>query len=175
MKRFSCCVAVIIALSGALTGCSKNMAIPKDFCSVPVNGSTLSPLLPDGEQVKKTREDPLEAGLRNTYCYLGVDGVRVLSVTVRQIDKPLPPEDWKNATSYYRMAAERRMTFPGRAVIGADGALVVAKCGSPTAYILFDVDFYGGRVENTQAGYKKLQRFLEDFTPAVTKKLRCTT
>ncbi|WP_329572492.1 hypothetical protein [Streptomyces sp. NBC_01361] len=38
----------------------------------------------------------------------------------------------------------------------------------------FNVQFAGDRVADSSSGYKKLQRFLDDFVPAVTEKVECT-
>lgn len=113
-------------------------------------------------------------GLRHVYCDLNVDGERVLAITIRQIDDNLPTEDWKRATKQFTHASRRTVSFPGTAVIGSDGALATAVCGSPTKYVYFDVRFFGDRVEKNSQGYKKLQRFLEDFAPAITKEAKCT-
>jgi hypothetical protein len=38
----------------------------------------------------------------------------------------------------------------------------------------FDLSFSGDRVEDTSTGYKKLQRFINDFVPRETAKFGCT-
>ncbi|MBP2049276.1 hypothetical protein J2Z21_002207 [Streptomyces griseochromogenes] len=41
-------------------------------------------------------------------------------------------------------------------------------------FLLFNVIFDGDRVEKSQAGVAKLQRFLENYVPAMAKHLGCT-
>ncbi|MER6994391.1 hypothetical protein [Streptomyces sp. NPDC000410] len=138
-----------------------------------MKSSTLSPLIPDGEKLKKI--DPFPLASDPAYCDIYVDGIHVLNITVRLTEEDLPPEDWEYANAKHTLGAPRKISFPGTAVIGSDGALVTAECGRPTEYVLFVVVFKGDRVENSQAGVEKLQRFIEDFAPGAAKKIGCAS
>lgn len=162
----------LAALAILASGCSKNeIAIPREICGVPVKSSALSPLIPDGEELKKNEPFPIDSD--PAYCDIYVDGTHVLNITVRMVDEEPRMEDWKDANAKYALGAPRKIPFAGSAVIGSDGALVNAECGSPANYVLLDVRFKGDRVERSEAGVQKLQRFIEDFTPGVRKKIGC--
>ncbi|WP_438292525.1 hypothetical protein [Streptomyces sp. HUAS TT7] len=169
MRTATRILLAVLMLALVATGCSTSIDIPKTFCDVPVRSDSLSPLLPSEGEVRASKGE-----LRDTICDLSVGGIQTLSIRIAKIDKQLPPEDWTNAMAEYTRGARRTTTFPSTAVIGGNGALITANCGSPSAYVLFDVYFTGEQVEDSEAGVKKLQRFLEDFVPNVTKKLGCT-
>ncbi|MGW6397459.1 hypothetical protein [Streptomyces sp. NPDC055134] len=154
----------------AVAGCGKSLAVPKNFCGVPAQEATLAALLPDGEHLKNWQAQPPGA---YADCALQVDGTQILDVTIRQAEDQPAPEDWRTATKRFSQGARRSIDFPGTAVVGSDGALVSAECGTPSSYLTFNVSFHGDRVEDSGSGYKKLQRFLDDFVPAVTKKVGC--
>ncbi|MFG3366008.1 hypothetical protein ACIPWY_18045 [Streptomyces sp. NPDC090032] len=170
MRRLAAATLCVAVGMGA-AGCGKSLAVPKDFCGVPARETTLAPLLPEGEHLKNWQAEPPGA---YADCSLQVDGTQILDVTVRRIEDQLAPEDWRAATKRFSQAAGRNMNFPGTAVIGSDGALVSADCGTPSSYLTFSISFHGDRVEHSGTGYKKLQRFLDEFVPAVTKKVECT-
>ena len=163
-------VAVILA-EAATTGCSsKGIDVPKAFCDVPLRGAAVAPLLPTEGEVE-TRKNAVPP---NLYCDLSVVGKWNLNVRIADIDKRLPPEDWANALAEFSSSGRRDARFRGLSVIGGDGALVTADCTSPSPYVLFDVALAGKSVDKSAAGAKKLQTFLEDFVPAVTRKMGCT-
>ncbi|MER6027920.1 hypothetical protein [Streptomyces sp. NPDC001851] len=156
----------------AAAGCSTHATVPADFCKVPVSKAALSPLIPDNGSVKQTYT-ALEAQ-QGAGCALSAGGNRVLFVAITRVDRAPDPADWSAADPPFKNAAERAVSFPGHAAIGSNGATVLATCTSRTAYMTFGIDFFGDRVENTPTGYKKLQRFVNDFVPRETKKFHCT-
>ncbi|MFI2204117.1 hypothetical protein ACH47Z_25700 [Streptomyces sp. NPDC020192] len=164
------CTAVLAAAAG----CSSNThaTVPAEFCKVPVPKEALSPLIPNDGSVKQTYT-ALE-GQSGAACALSAGGHRVLYVDITRSDRALDPADWKPGAVPHKYAAERAVSFPGHAAIGSDGAVVQANCTSRNAYMVFGVDFFGDRVENTPTGYKKLQRFIDAFVPGETKKFGCT-
>ncbi|MFE9412558.1 hypothetical protein ACFYN0_27755 [Streptomyces sp. NPDC006704] len=163
-------IAVILA-EAAATGCSsKGIDMPNAFCDVPLQSAALAPLLPTEGEVK-TRKDVVPP---NSYCDLSVVGKWNLNVRITDLDKKLPPEDWANALAKFSSSGRRDASFRGLSVIGGDGALVMADCVSPSPYVLFDVALAGKPVDKSAAGAKKLQDFLEDFVPAMTRKIGCT-
>lgn len=163
------CGAMVVAVAG----CGKQQPdVPSDFCHVPVGSSALSPLVPDGDTLKQ-RYTPFRSN-PGAQCDLSVDGRGVLSVSVMRWDRAPEPTDWNKVGSPYKYAAQRKVAFAGHASIGSDHAVVQATCTTRTAYMSFEADFWGDRVENTPTGYKKLQRFLEDLVPKETKKFGCT-
>ncbi|MEU8539696.1 hypothetical protein AB0C52_06780 [Streptomyces sp. NPDC048717] len=155
------------------SACGKSdLATPKKLCGVPLNEAAVSPLIPQGEILKKWEPQPVDTN--PAYCYITVDGVRVLDITVRLSDRGLNPEDWEYAKSEYKLGALRKTPFTGTAVIGSDGALVTAECDSPVKYMHFVIRFKGDRVEDSEAGVEKLQHFVEDFVTGAKKKIGCT-
>ncbi|MFE5375481.1 hypothetical protein [Streptomyces mirabilis] len=175
MKRMGQGVAALLcaAMAGMAAGCSSGkLAIPDKFCRVPVEKSSLSSVIPDGDRLKQTYED-LESR-PGASCNMSVDGHSVLAVNLLRWDRAPDPVDWDKVGSPYKHAARREVSFPGYASIGSSHAIVQATCNTRTAYMSFVVDFSGDRVENTSTGYKKLQRFIDDFVPQETKKFDCT-
>ncbi|WP_250404696.1 hypothetical protein [Streptomyces cellostaticus] len=160
------------AVMASAAGCSTHASVPADFCKVPVSKAALSPLIPDNGSVKQTHT-ALESQ-QGSACALSAGGQRVLYVDITRWDRAPDPADWKASAAPYKYAAERAVSFPGRAAIGSNGAVVQATCTSRAAYMSFGVDFFGDRVENTPTGYRKLQRFVNDFVPRATKKFHCT-
>ncbi|MEU0340211.1 hypothetical protein ABZ092_14815 [Streptomyces bobili] len=176
MKLVRQVMAALLAATttAAAAGCAnKGLDVPSTFCGAPVKQSALSPLLPDGDDLKSQQTEPAPSEID---CSLHIDGVQVLDTLIRRIDEPLSPEDWTTALSKYDKASKRSVSFPGTAVIGSDGARVTAKCeGGESNFLLFNITFDGNRVENSQAGVVKLQHFLEDYVPAMAQRLDCTT
>ncbi|MCX4641784.1 hypothetical protein [Streptomyces sp. NBC_01446] len=173
--RHGAVVLACVAIAAMATACSsKELDVPGKFCGAPLKKSTLSALLPDGDEVK-TQQDGSAA--TEIVCSLNVAGSRVLNSTIRTLDGPLASEDWDTALSKYKNAKKREVSFPGAAVIGADGARITAKCqnAAPSDSLLFNIDLFGSQVENSEAGAAKLQKFLQDYVPAMTKQLDCTT
>lgn len=162
------------AAMGAVAGCSTSTqaTVPADFCKVPVSKAALSPLMPHNGSVKQTYY--AFEGQPGAGCTLSVGGHKVLYIDIQRYDRAPDPADWKPKATPHKYAAERAVSFPGHAAIGSDGAVVRATCTSGNAYMVFGVYFFGDRVENTPTGYKKLQRFVNDFVPRETKKFHCT-
>ncbi|MGW4561401.1 hypothetical protein ACWEN3_02995 [Streptomyces sp. NPDC004561] len=163
------CGAIVLMVAG----CSKTQpGIPDNFCHVPVDNSVIAPLVPDGDSLEQ-KYTPFDSH-PGAQCDLSVDGRGVLSVAVHRWDRAPDTTDWNKVGSPYKYAAQRKVAFPGHASIGSDHAVVEATCNTRTAYVSVVVDFWGNRVEDTPAGYKKLLRFVNDFIPRETKKLDCT-
>ncbi|MFG2114809.1 hypothetical protein ACGFRB_19580 [Streptomyces sp. NPDC048718] len=163
----------ITALAMLASACGEsNLAAPKELCGVPLEESSTSPLIPQGEILKTWAPYPVDADPAD--CAIKVDGSVIVDITVRFTDKDPAPEDWEYAKSEYKLGALRKTPFAGTAVIGTDGALISAKCDSPTKYLQFVTYFDGDRVDNSQAGVEKLQNFIEDFVTGAKKKIGCT-
>ncbi|MYW15447.1 hypothetical protein [Streptomyces sp. SID161] len=157
----------------AAAGCgSAHATVPADFCKVPVSRAALAPLIPDDGSVQQTYQ--ATQAQPGAACALSAGGHRVLSVAIARWDRAPDPGDWKASAAPYSYAAERAVSFPGQAAIGSDGGTVRATCTSRTAYMTFGIYFFGDRVENSPTGYKKLQRFIDDFVPKQTRKFGCT-
>ncbi|MFI1534390.1 hypothetical protein [Streptomyces anandii] len=173
MMRLRVAVAVILSATVMATAaaCSKkSLAIPDEFCRVSVNN--LAPLVPDGDSAKQDFT-ALEAR-PGAACNLWVDNHNVLSVNVMLLDGASDVSNWNDVGTQYKHMAQRKVTFAGHAAIGSDHAIVEATCTARAGYLSVSLDFSGDRVENTPTGYKKLQRFLDDFVPKETKKFGCT-
>ncbi|MFJ7944357.1 hypothetical protein ACIQ6K_12025 [Streptomyces sp. NPDC096354] len=163
------CTAVAVATAGCN---SKSLAIPVKFCHIPVKKTSLAPLIPNGKDLTQTYAD-LDSQ-PGTTCTMKVDGHQILFATVVHWDRSPEPVNWTSVASPYKNAAKRKVSFPGDAVIGSDHAVVQATCNAAASYLSFDIYFAGERVEDTPEGYRKLQRFVEDFVPNETKKWGCT-
>ncbi|MER6067563.1 hypothetical protein ABT187_01645 [Streptomyces sp. NPDC001817] len=166
-------MAVILSVTvmGTAAACSeKSIAIPDDFCRVPVQ--TLSPLVPDGDSLKQDYT-ALEAR-PGAACNLWVDSHNVLSANVTLWDRAPDPTNWNEVGNQYKYVAQRKVAFAGHAAIGSDHAMVEATCSTHTGYLSVSLSLSGDRVEDTPTGYKKLQRFIDDFVPKETKKFDCT-
>ncbi|WP_190181488.1 hypothetical protein [Streptomyces naganishii] len=166
-------VAIICAsVMGTATACSKkSLAIPDNFCHVPVQ--TLSPLVPDGDSLKQDYR-ALEA-TPGAACNLWVDGHNILYADVTLSTRAPEPTNWNKVGTQYKHVAQRKVAFPGHAAIGSDHAIVEATCSKNTGYLTVSLYFFGDRVDDTPTGYKKLLRFVDDFVPKQTKKFGCTT
>lgn len=174
MKRRRVAALLCSAVMGAAVGCSSNKqaAVPDEFCKVPVRNSSLASLIPNGDSVKQ--KYTAAQSRPGAFCTLSVDGHRILFVETMRWDRAPDPVDWTKVGSPYKHAAEREVSFPGHASIGSDQAIAQATCSTRTAYMTFDLSFSGDRVEDTSTGYKKLQRFINDFVPRETAKFGCT-
>ena len=160
-------------MTGAAVGCSNTQPdIPDKFCQVPVENSSLSPLIPNGDSIKQ--KYVAAQSKPGAFCQLHVDGHQILFVEMMRWDREPEPTDWNKVGSQYKHAAKRKVTFPGYASIGSDHAIVQATCDTHAGYMSFVVNFSGDRTEDTPTGYKKLQRFINDFVPKETKKFDCT-
>ncbi|MEU5435606.1 hypothetical protein AB0G73_19810 [Streptomyces sp. NPDC020719] len=170
MKATRGITASLAVLAMAAAGCGKSAAVPKEFCGVPVKQGNLAPLLPDSKKFKNWNDS---SAAEYADCDLTADGSRVLSVTIKQVPKPLGPDDWVDVRGS-KPGARRSVSFPGTAVISADEALVTADCGHPTPYVLFRVlNFRKDQPEKYAAETQELQRFVEDFVPQITERIGC--
>jgi len=162
-------------IAATATGCSDSkLAVPSKFCEVPVHEASLSPLLPESGSLEQTRKEFRSSRTGGT-CFIKVDDRVILNVIFELAEgAPQDQFDWKQFEAHYKHAAKRDVAFPGEAVIGADGAVVHAMCDKQSAYMSFVFYFRGDRVDNTPNGYRKLQRFIEDFVPLETSRYRCT-
>ncbi|OIK25889.1 hypothetical protein [Streptomyces malaysiense] len=160
------------AVMAVTAGCSTPATVPADFCKVPVSKTALAPLIPHDGPVRQTYY--ATEGQPGAGCALSAGGHRVLFVAFATWDHDPDPGAWKGSAAPYKYAAERPVSFPGRAAIGSNGASVRALCTSPDTYMTFGIYFFGDRVENTPNGYKKLRPFIDDFVPKETKKFGCT-
>ncbi|MEU0441408.1 hypothetical protein ABZ202_16840 [Streptomyces sp. NPDC006186] len=165
----------MLGLLGALlSGCSDDAAaVPDEFCGVPVQREALGPLMPRAKRV--VEEGGGSASWDAEDCILIVDHVRVVHSIIREVENLLQKVDWEAAAKSYEDAATRRVSFPGTAVIGSDGALVQIACkeGGPS-YYTFTLFVSGEGTEKGKAGAEKVQRFVEDHVPAVAKRLKCS-
>lgn len=172
-RRSGVAFLVLTAMVGTVAGCGNGQpAIPEEFCRVPVGKSSLQPLIPNGDSIKQ--KYVAAQSKPGAFCHLYVDGHQVLFVTMMRWDRVPEPTDWSKVGARYKYAAQREVAFPGHASIGSHHAIVQATCDKRTAYMSFVVDFSGDRVEGTAGGYKKLQRFINDFVPRETQKFDCT-
>lgn len=165
--------AAALTTATACSGSNPRATVPEEFCKVPASKTALSPLIPDRGPVRQTYD--AYASMGGAGCTLTAGGKQVLFVVIARWDHAPDPGDWKEYDERYKYAVERPVSFPGRAVIGSDRALVQATCASPKSYISFNVSFSGDRVEDSAIGFEKLLRFVNDFVPQETKKFNCTT
>ncbi|WP_188273900.1 hypothetical protein [Streptomyces sp. CBMA152] len=172
MKTTKGITASILVLAMAAAGCSKAVDVPGEFCGVTVSKQSLSPLLPHSGNLKEEEFDlPSHPGAT---CGINIGGTRILTGTVQYFDRAPEPVDWNRVASRYKQGRKRQLLFPGEGVIGSRSASIEAKCTSAAAYVDVTVHFNGSRVDDSPEGYKKLQRFIEDFVPSATKKYGCT-
>ncbi|MFI2432036.1 hypothetical protein [Streptomyces sp. NPDC018693] len=170
ISAIALCVTTVLATASCG---SSTLSIPDEFCRTPTEKSALSPLIPEGENLQqKYKETQARTG---AFCTLKVDGHQVLFITIQKYDRKPDPVDWEIVASTYKNAAKRKVSFAGGAVIGSDRGVVQATCDSTSTYMSFAIDFRGDRVEDSAQGYKKLQRFIDDFVPRQTKRYECTT
>ncbi|NGO73351.1 hypothetical protein [Streptomyces boncukensis] len=165
------CISAVVVI----TGCSSKETLsgPDTFCRTPVKSSAISPLLPKGEDLRqKYSKMRSEVG---AFCNLGVDDKQVLHATVLYYKKKPEPVDWKSIASMYDHGATRSVSFSGTAMIAPEKAIIRAKCDSASEHMQFVLRLNGDRVDESPTGYKKLQRFANDFVPNVTKKYGCTS
>ncbi|NGO73857.1 hypothetical protein [Streptomyces boncukensis] len=168
------CVATTVVAAG----CSENkLSTPEAFCQIPVAKDSLSPLLPKEGNLKQKRSPITEPGLKRegALCNIQVDSQRILYASVLHYSEKPEPMNWKAAASPYNHAARRKVSFPGTAMIAPGNATIRAKCDSTSEYMQFVLDLNGERVNDSPTGYKKLQKFANDFVPNATKKYGCTS
>ncbi|MEV8527524.1 hypothetical protein AB0451_25795 [Streptomyces sp. NPDC052000] len=163
---------LVLALSAAGCG-SKSIAVPTEFCSVPVKKENLAPLLPDGENLNNRKAD-LHAH-PGVSCSISIDGNNILfgSVELYKNRKPDPVIPGSSSVNY-KHAAVRKVPFRGEAFLGSNGGVINVTCDDANSYLSVVVQLAGSRVDDTTDGYKKLQPFVEDFVPNETQKYGCT-
>ncbi|MBO1334126.1 hypothetical protein [Streptomyces sp. VRA16 Mangrove soil] len=171
-KRGSAFALGVLICAGAAGCSSEDLAIPNELCKIPVSKSALSPLLPSGDELQQSYET-LQSQTGAT-CLVKVDGKVVISATILKYEKKPEPVDWPAVAKKYGNAATRDMPFPGAGVIGSDRAIVEAHCDKGSSYMDFNIRLSGEGIDESPKGYKKLQRFVNDFVPAQTKKFGCT-
>ncbi|MFC0599531.1 hypothetical protein [Streptomyces palmae] len=114
--------------------------------------------------------------LPGAFCNIVIDGKRILFVEIHYVENPrdLDLKDLNRPPEGFENAAMRKPPLPGKAAVGSNGGVVWVKCDEPGALFTLSMYFGGDEVEDSPEGYKKLQRFLDEFTPKVAKKYGCT-
>jgi hypothetical protein len=160
------CAAGLLAAAGCSGG--NEASVPDGFCEVPVARSALAPLVPEHGKVAQTYAGGKAEGYGA--CHLTSAGKAVLVVNFYTPGNAPDPDGWKKPGD----TAERPVSFLGHADITGDSAVVRADCVSPDKYMTFVISASGERVDRSPTGYRKLQRFVDDFVPKVTEKFGCT-
>lgn len=173
-----------VLLVTQLVGGSDPYALPKRFCSVPVDRAALEPLLPEGEELRQSSEPVARVRGRDElgnyeriYCRLWVDDVRIVGLTLSPSEdaQGVHPEDWTNALADLRAAREARdLPFPGRAVVGADEAFVQARCAKRYYGLVLSITVDDRHQPDSGTARRSLERYLHDFVPKAMSASGCT-
>lgn len=162
------------ALTVALVGCSgggRGYAIPAKVCGIPVQKSSIAPLLPDGSEL---REVPGGTSGTDKGCDVLVDDRTTLSVYQEYVDKPYDPMADLESHKFTHRAPFRKLPFPGKGAVGDDNSMISTKCGRPEiAYLI--VDIRGDKKVNSDVKQRRkdIQRFTELVVPNIKQKLNC--
>ncbi|MER7173990.1 hypothetical protein [Streptomyces mesophilus] len=162
--------ALAVPLLALATACSNPIDAPKAICGTPVDRDALTPLLPEeGEVTQSSKQLTLDE-----YCVVRVDKSRVLQIEIRELNEPLPAEDWiPDKELGYLSGKVTQLPFARRAIVGEQGALVETDCGNPSKYLLFRVD-YSPVDGQSEATSKKVKGFIQDYVTAAKKQVGCT-
>jgi hypothetical protein len=176
-------IAAVVAAAGAVlyyVTTQQRYALPQAFCSVSA-GPALTPLLPEGgtitedsEPVTAVQEQDAQGEFsQNVDCRLYVDRQPAVDVDIRASEPGgIQPEDYTTALAKLDYGEETNPPFPGRAVIGSRGALVRATCTSQLRSLVVEVDIPGQ--PNGPESQQRMQRWINDFIPALTDEASCT-
>ncbi|MGW5677255.1 hypothetical protein ACWEV4_19600 [Streptomyces sp. NPDC003860] len=160
-----------------LAGCSdggRDYAVPKDLCGVPVPEKALTPLLPDGEEIRlSNKEFTLDVGWIT--CGVTVDEARVLEALVLHADEfhdPMKDDEGFKVTDKRAL----KLPFKGAGAIGDLRTKVAVPCGTAEApNLIAHLTVYEDTAEKDE---EKRRAALRDatlaFVPELKKKLGCT-
>nr|MDT0522539.1 hypothetical protein [Streptomyces sp. DSM 41633] len=157
-----------------LVGCSgkaDTYAVPSEICGVPVEKEAVSSVLPAGHDLKDNH-DPL--GQDESHCDVYVDKYHALDVIIKSSENAPPEKELENATAHFT-SRKKVNDFPcsSRTVLGAQGALVVAECGSPSRYLTFHIKVDSERINGGAGDVDGVSDFVQKFVPRVKTEMGC--
>lgn len=163
-------VAFAVAVTTAACGGGREYAVPETVCGVPLAESVVSPLLPDGKELKEAGE---ALPLKRDQCTLDVDGTAVLYLTfVRTDEKPYDPMSELVRDQFQNRKEIRDLPFTGKGAVGDSTAMVTTQCrGKPNLIADLKVD---ERV-TTEVPQRRadLEKFAAEYMAGARKKLDC--
>ncbi|MFM9370161.1 hypothetical protein [Streptomyces sp. Da 82-17] len=185
-------LAAVGALTAVLAGCSSEASdwgypIPKKFCGVETEESSLKPLMPYGDTVEEyVRTEVGQTPDVGKRCYLYVDreeegNGKYFSIFQDRAEKKVDAVPEAKHLLHYRNLRPVELGGPvTSAATGDEGALVVMRCESPKAasakypYLVTEVRLgkWALNPKDPTARRAQLQAFLRDYIPA-TAAARC--
>ncbi|MFZ4269913.1 hypothetical protein [Streptomyces arboris] len=157
-----------------LVGCSgkaDTYAVPSDICGVSVGKKATSSILPAGRELKDDH-DPL--GQDESHCDVYIDKYHALDVIIKSSESAPPAKELDSSTAHFTSRKEvNDFPFSSRTVLGDQGALIVAECGSPSRYLTFHIKVDSQRLNDGAGDVDGVSEFVQKFVPGVKKKIGC--
>ncbi|WP_329062778.1 hypothetical protein [Streptomyces sp. NBC_01429] len=163
----------LLAAVPACTNKKDRYVLTGEICSIPINVKTLSPLLPEGKEIKG-RTGSLSHPLSS--CKIYVDKELIIFIEINQINNYYDPETSKEYRKIAHSSVIEALPFEGKGVAGDTDSIVIAKCSSPKSkYVITDVTVRGDFNEKTSERRHNIESFAREFTVATKKKIGCTS
>ncbi|MFH9292298.1 hypothetical protein [Streptomyces sp. NPDC017520] len=163
-------VGLALFVSGC--GSSREYAIPKEACGVPMGEKELTPLLPHGEKLDVVGDSVVKKV--GSYCSINVDNYRAVSFSVEQVDKfydPMGELDSFRFTNRKKMAP---LPFDGSGAMGDRNVMISTPCGLPQADHLVVFLIAGEKAtKDVNERRSDMEAFMLDFVPRVKKTMAC--
>ncbi|RKN47136.1 hypothetical protein D7294_02890 [Streptomyces hoynatensis] len=143
-------------------------AVPSELCEVPVDSSTLQPLLPDGEELEvyEPDVDPPPAAVI-LMCRVHIDSEGAMALNVRAFPAPSGDlmEKFRAARSAYGIANPHEDTIGGEyAIVDAGGSLLETACPGQGEEAILEINIKDFSVQgDSDEGRERMKNFTEDF------------
>ncbi|MFD7167731.1 MULTISPECIES: hypothetical protein [Streptomyces] len=162
------------ALALPLTACggSRDYAVPKQVCGVPLDSGLLSPLLSSGERLS---QDKYDTGRESPRCRLDVDKQTVVYLKGDVIDTKTDPIEVNNQL-LQRLGNPTPVAVGEGGRVADSGAIAFANCtyqGKPQRFVAY-VELSKPVPEKTSERRDALVAFLRAYLPAAMKAQGCT-
>ena len=157
-------------------GAEKEADVPHTVCGVPMRQDVVSPLLPDGSEVRE-RGEALPS--RSDVCYVGVDRTSAFSLRFSPVREAVDPMDERQTPNLSDRKPIADLPFRGKGATGAAGAAVSAECGGsgPAPHLVVDLALAEGAEVDSGPGEGEpraaLRAFAVEYLAGARKKLGC--
>ncbi|MFE6919328.1 hypothetical protein [Streptomyces rubiginosohelvolus] len=166
---------VVVGLALLISGCgsSREYAIPKEACGVPVGDKELTPLLPHGEKVEVVGDSIVTND--GSICAINVDDYRAVSLSIEQAEKFYDPMGKVGSFRFTNRKKMAPLPFEGSGAMGDRNVMISTPCGLPEADHLIVFLVVGEKAaKDVNERRSDMEEFMIDFVPRAKKAIACS-
>ena len=169
-----------LALLPLVSGCAKGReyAVPADICGVKMPEKLSEPFLPDGEELRNTRERVPYSDRHYVQCEIYVDGKLVLKGEIAESPRVPEPvtDDRENSLDHFGRID--KLPFSGWGQLDDEKAVGYTRCRSDpkgrTDALSYQLSFKEPQVEGSKERRDAIKKFTRAFVKGEKAKEGCT-